>query len=155
MQARAKSHARIEFQHDLVRLRRVLAPRWLDHKPLAQMRDVIVLFPRVGPIAFSHDAKRRPGNVRDAAQVPHRFFDLLPLAINVIVHREVSAHCDDLLQVLRRAFVRAQPDVARQLLNRHAVWRVAAQHFGHGLGRFRFGHHAHFQPLIGLRIVDC
>src|SRR2546430_10962025 len=50
MQARTKSHPRVKFQHNLVLLRLVCSPRGPNDQPLADMRDLEIIFPRVRPI---------------------------------------------------------------------------------------------------------
>src|SRR5713226_9291052 len=57
MQTRAKGHTRIEFQHNLVMLRGIFAPRWANDQPLADVCDVEIVFPGIGPILFVDDAR--------------------------------------------------------------------------------------------------
>src|SRR2546426_9685277 len=56
MQAGAKGHTGVEFQHYFVTFGGVVAPCRANDETLADMCDMVVVFPGVGPVFFMHNA---------------------------------------------------------------------------------------------------
>src|SRR5229473_4048998 len=57
MQAGAKGHAGVELQYDFLLPGCVCAPRWTNDESLADMGDMEVVFPGIGPVLFVDDAR--------------------------------------------------------------------------------------------------
>ena len=56
MQAGAKGHARVKFNHYLVVFGCVVAPRWANEQAPANVGYMIVIFPGIGPVLFVDNA---------------------------------------------------------------------------------------------------
>ena len=163
VQPRAKGHAGVQLDHNVVVLRGELLPAWLEHHAAAHAQRLVEFFPGVRPVFLTQGAHLRFGNGIEQAQPPQPIFDLAADLLAALAGLDIGLDPQAKLAVDRLApVVEAggfDDSPAARSLARLAVLIIiaaiiAVKQFADGLGGFSVALDGDFENfLVGHRFL--
>src|SRR5579863_10722830 len=128
MDARAKGHTGIKFQHHFVFSRRIVTPGRTNDEPFADVCHVEIVFPGVRPVFFIDYSRLQVAYkmLSQTGKMPQALGDALPRLLLIAVNGQVGMAIY-WLSSQHAIFLSLSTNQFNRLLNCHAAGGIAAQ----------------------------